>query len=159
MSTTVLLFSILLVQSGETASGRPPAAPLEALLSENEFREYKRSASYKDRMDVFRDSLSAQADQLKAHLKEMQLKPAQAVLVRVQTLARYALEEPTRKTASVKDLRSNQVRKLEIRIRKLVDMLDDFKHSVPFDYRGDFDSTIQELETLRDSLLKQLFEL
>jgi hypothetical protein len=160
MLISLLAFSLLFQEiATEPAASRPPAPSLEALLSEEEFREYTRAPRYRDRMDVYRESLSAQADQLKAHLEERQLKPAQAVLARIQSLARYALEEPARKSASAKDLRAGEVRKLEIRIRKLVDALDDFKHSVPFDYREDFESTIEALERLRDSLLKQLFEL
>ena len=54
------------------------------------------------------------------------------------------------------DLRSTEVKKLEIRLRKLIEVVNDLRTTVPFEYLEGFENTIQDLERLRKTLLAQL---
>jgi hypothetical protein len=134
-----------------------PDPPLETILSAKAYQKYQQKENYKDRVDLFRETLSDQADALHNEIKDKHLEGAGEVLGKMRALANYAKQEPTRQSASVKDLRSRQVIKLEVRIRRLTDTLHDYKLSVPLEYRDQFDQTTADLETLRDQLLKGIF--
>jgi hypothetical protein len=135
-----------------------PAIPLEELLSPGLRVKYQSKPSYKDRLDVYREALNERDSQLRAELKKLNLDGIAEGLAAMRALAAFAISEPTRKSASPKDLRSKTVKDLEIRIRKLVLELVDFRLSVPPEFHGNFDSTIGPLNDLRNQLLRQLFE-
>jgi hypothetical protein len=143
-------------QSEAPAPGR---LTLETILTPKEFMKYQSKTGYKDRMDLFRKALSDRARQLRGHLKARRMEHSMAALKQIEVLAQYASAEPSRRVASPKDLRSNQVRKLEIRIRKMLDTLYDSKLSIPSEYRSQFDSTAEDLQQLRKQLLHQVFQM
>ncbi len=151
---------VLLVAAGTSyglQQSAPPEPPLAEILSAKAYQKYQQREKYRDRVDLFREALSAQADALHKEIKEKHLEGAGVVLRKMQALARYARQEPARQSASAKDLRSGQVIKLEVNIRKLTDTLHDYKLSVPLEYRDQFDETTADLEALRDQLLKGIF--
>ncbi|MBM3791049.1 MAG: hypothetical protein FJW35_11975 [Acidobacteria bacterium] len=135
----------------------PPDRPISSLLSEKRLREYNRNPKYKGRIDIFREAYDDLASHLADDLKKMDMEKVFQDLRDMRALAGHVQNEPTRGAASAKDLRSKEVKKLEIRIRKLTAALDDYRLSVPFDDRGEFEATVNELEGLRNQLLIQLF--
>jgi hypothetical protein len=130
---------------------------LQDLLSPQLLARYNSQQKYKDRVEVYHQALSDIAGQLRAQLKKMEMGAVTEDLHRMRSLSLLAQQEPARAAASPKDLRTKQVRKLEIHIRQLVATLNDYKLSVPFDYRADFESATRDLEEWRNQLLIQLF--
>ena len=133
--------------------------PLQQLISEKQFKKYTNEDSYKKRMDVYRDVFSSCASELRGRINEKQIHDIGEILLKMRAISHYALNDPTLSSASSKDLRSGQVKKLEIRLRKLLGTLKDLELAVPYDYRADFGATALEIDKLRDQLLKQLFGL
>ncbi len=132
--------------------------PVMQLFSAKKYAQYQSKPKYKDRLDIYREVLDDQITEVRSRLKKLELGNAAEILGQMRAVTRHAMAEPSRESASAKDLRSTQVRKLEIRIRKIVGILDDLRLSVPYDYRAGFEVTSAELEKLRDQLLKQLFD-
>jgi hypothetical protein len=134
-----------------------PNPPLQALLSPKQYQEYSQKPKYKDRIDLYHKAFDGTASELRGHLKKMDMEVVFDNLRKIRALSRYVREDPSRAAASPKDLRSKEVRKLEIRIRQLVFTLNDYRLSVPFDYRAEFETSARDLEELRNELLIQLF--
>jgi hypothetical protein len=156
----VLLLPALIFITASVARSQAPAATsnqLEELLTPKLYRDYNRQSNYKDRLDVIKQGLEKCMSDLKDHLKKMDTEVVLENLRKMSALALYAQDEPSRRSASPKDLRSKQVKKAEIRIREIVSTLRDYRLSVPFEYRGQFDAAMAALEELRDQLLVQLF--
>ena len=149
------LLCLLLGSWGATAS--EVDSELSALLTQREYRIYRAKARYKDRIDLFRKVFDRQARAVRVYLDQKRLQRVVKTLEEMRHTARHAIQEPSRSRAEVKQLRSKQVKKLEIRLRKLLENLDDLRFSVPLEYRPEFDQTKADLEKLRDQLLRQLF--
>ncbi len=152
-----VVLAALAVSPGAIQEATRSDPPLEALLSPKHYREYQRRPEYKKRLDVYRESLSDHASSLRSHVNRQDLNEGLVVLGKIRALAHYALEEPSRSSASPKDFRSKEVKKLEIRIRRLIDTLNDAKNSIPYRYRNSFEQAEQDLEDLRNLLLEELF--
>lgn len=131
--------------------------PVMQLFPAKKYAQYQSRPNYKDRMDIYREVLDDQIADVRSRLKKLELDNAVGILRQIGAVARHAMTDPSRESTNPKDLRSKQVKKLEIRIRKMVGTLDDLKLGVPYDYRAEFEATSGELEKLRDQLLKQLF--
>jgi hypothetical protein len=156
----VLLWPAFVFLTGSAARLQAPAAAsdqLKDLLPPKLYDDYNRRPNYKDRLDIIKRGVEASVADLKSHLKKMDTEVVLDNLRKISALARQAQDEPSRRSASPKDLRSKQVKKAEIRFRELVSTLHDYQLSVPFEYRGQFDTAITDLEELRNQLLVQLF--
>lgn len=132
----------------------PPA--LEQLLSTQELRELSRKDKFHDRADVFDHALERLVRELGRTVKGEELEPILESLRRIRGLVHY-VEIEIKPSVRRKEFRSRQVKKLEIHLRKLVEALRDYRISVPFEYRSQFDQTSDRIEELRDSLLKRIF--
>ncbi len=149
-----LVWILLLLAGGVAIAQEPPA--LNEFLSASEFRDYQRKTGYKDRMDLFRKVLERQGDELTRYIKSSNIDEGLELLKGIRSVcavARFQADHPD----DPKDYRSKQSKKLEIQLRKLVEILDDLKNSVSFEERSQFEITADVLEQLRDNLLAHYF--
>lgn len=152
--TSLLLFTAI---SSPAQEGDTPYPPFETLFSPGQYNQYVSKPKYKDRIDLLRKIIESRASLLHKQLDRRDLNEVKQVLSEFRALTHYAQEEPSRSTASPDDLRSKQIKKMEIMLRKQLDSMNDMKLSVPFDFRSEFEITIQAIEQLRDQLLRGLF--
>ena len=129
--------------------------PLKDLLTERELREYQRKPQYRDRIDLFREVFDRRVDLLQRYIQRDQLDETADLLQKISALSHYAGEQSSNAKKD-KDLRSSEVKKLEIRLRKLIETINDLQTTVPFEYAEGFENTIRTLEQLRRTLLEQL---
>jgi len=129
--------------------------PLKDLLTERELREYQRKPKYRDRIDLFREVFDRRVDLLQRYIQRDQLDETADLLQKISALSHYAGEQSSNAKKD-KDLRSSEVKKLEIRLRKLIETINDLQTTVPFEYAEGFENTIRTLEQLRRTLLEQL---
>ena len=135
--------------------GEELTLPLKDLLTGTEFREYQRKSKYRDRMDLFRKVFERRADLLHRYVQREQLEEAADLLQKLHVLSYHVNQESSR-VEQEKDLHSAQVKKLEIRLRKMIEAINDLRTTVPFEYLEQFQTTAQALDELRKSLLTQL---
>jgi hypothetical protein len=149
----VLVLMVPLVSPLHLAQGVDP--PLTDLLTEGELREYQRKPKYRDRIDLFREVFDRRVDLLQRYIQRDQLDETADLLQSISALSHHTVAESSNAEKD-KDLRSTEVKKLEIRLRKLIEIIDDLGTTVPFEYLGAFEDTIQALGQLRKTLLAQL---
>jgi len=89
-------------------------------------------------------------------VKQHDLEGSLETLRKIQVLA-AAGSNATENALKSKDKRSRQVKRLEIRLRKLAEALEELKIAVPFESRVFFEETIVVLERFRNQLLNHLF--
>ncbi|MEE8585455.1 MAG: hypothetical protein V3T83_11440, partial [Acidobacteriota bacterium] len=156
LASTLLLAG--LSGSGECSLGADgqPTQGLQALLSAEEYRNYQAKARYRDRMGQFRRALDRYSDQIEKQVRSREHEALQPTLKSVSCLSLHILNEPTRESFP-KHRRSKQVKKLEIALRKLVDLLRQAKYSFSLDMQQNFDQSAQDLDKLRDQLLEGIF--
>jgi hypothetical protein len=130
--------------------------PLGEILTPHEFRRYQEKPTYRGHLDVFKTALDRLTGTITGLVHERSLDGIAEALYDLHSLATHGLEEAEAAT-NPKDFRSKQVKRLEIRLRKLVETLDDLKLAVPFESRMEFEETALRLEMFRDKLLGQLF--
>ena len=104
---------------------------------------------------MFREVFDRRVDLLQRYIQRDQLEETADLLQKISALSHYAGEQSSN-AKNDKDLRSSEVKKLEIRLRKLIETLNDLRTTVPFEYAEGFDNTIRTLEQLRKTLLGQL---
>ncbi len=129
--------------------------PLTDLLTEGELREYQRKPKYRDRIDLFREVFDRRVDLLQRYIQRGQLDDTADLLQSISALSHHTVAESSN-AGNDKDLRSTEVKKLEIRLRNLIEIIDDLRTTVPFEYLEGFENTIQALAQLRKTLLAQL---
>ncbi len=129
--------------------------PLTDLLTERELRDYQRKPQYRDRINLFRDVFDRRVDLLQRYIQRDQLDETADLLQSLSALSHHTVAESSN-AKKEKDLRSTEVKKLEIRLRKLIEVVNDLGTTVPFEYLEGFENTIQDLERLRKTLLAQL---
>ncbi len=129
--------------------------PLDKLLNPKELQDYQGHVKYKDRMEVFADAMKRYSQQLRALVDEKKVDQIVSTLAQLESLAHYAIKEPL--PPNKKERKAGEVRKLEIRLRKLLEEIQDAKTIAPFEYHGDFDRTLEDLGRLRTELLKNFF--
>jgi len=147
------LVLVPLVSPLHLAQGVDP--PLTDLLTEREFREYQRKPQYRDRIDLFREVFDRRVDLLQRYIQRDQLDETADLLQKISALSHHAVEQSSN-AKNDKDRRSTEVKKLEIRLRKLIETISDLRTTVPFEYVEGFENTIRAMEQLRKILLAQL---
>ena len=153
-----LLITILLLAGhflSPLQEGKGADLPLQDLLTEKEFRDYQRKPRYRNRIDLFKKAFDRQARLLQRYVKQSQMEKSGDLLQRMRALG-YHVEKESSNVEKRDDLRSKQVKQLEIRLRKLVEAIRDLQATVPFEYLENFESTAEALEKLRRILLTQL---
>lgn len=144
----------MLLTSPASGSASEIVPPLEEVFTQSELRLYRAKNDYKSHMNLFRKALERNSKFLTAYAKKSDLGPVLKVLADMRALSEHAAREtPTRG----KDGRSRETKRLEIRARRIVEVMEDLKLTLPFEYRDDFDECIRSLEKLRKHLLDQLF--
>ncbi len=129
---------------------------LQDVLSHEEFRKYQSQPKFRDQMNLFGRVMARYEKMLRVHVKETEIDGTLKCLKRLRVLGDHALQKASQPTKD-KDLRSKQVKKLEIHLRKFLESIDDLKLSVPFAHRKEFETTAKSLEKLRNQLLKGIF--
>jgi len=151
--STLLLIAFVL--SPIMAQDERQDAPLQQLLNGKEMQEYQTRQNYKDRMEVFADAMKRYSQQLRVLVDQKKVDQIVSTLDLLESLAHYAIKEPP--PANKKDRKAGEVRKLEIRLRKLLEDIQDAKTIAPFEYHTEFDKTLEDLGRLRAQLLKNFF--
>ena len=146
-----LLLCLLQTQPGPEGHEK---LPLQDILSNRENQDYQRKPQYRSRMKLFGKTFQRQSKLLQGQIKKLQINEGLETLHSLSSLSEHTLDE---KPQREKDLRSNDVKKLEIILRKLLDNLGELKRAVPFEYRTHFDRCIEKIEELRNQFLTQLF--
>ena len=156
LASTLLLAG--LSSSGECGLGSDgqPTQGLQSLLSAQEYRKYQAKPRYRDRIGQFRRALERYADQVEKQVRSREPEALKETLKSVSCLSQHILNEPTRQSFP-KHLRSKQTKKLEIALRKLVDLLRQAKYSFSLDMQQNFDQSAQDLDKLRDQMLEGIF--
>lgn len=126
------------------------------LLTPQEHQVYQSNPDYRNRMDLFEEVLDRYAKTLRQLVRESKLEEGLKSLENLGALAEHIIEQ-TGQSARGKDLRSKEVKKLEIRLRKLIETLQDLKSAVHLHYQPDFQLAADHLEDARNRLLAQMF--
>lgn len=151
---SAFLFVIVLVLASIWGqNGQDP--PLDQLLNAKELRDYQRKTKYKDRMEVFADAMKRYSDQLRRQVDKKEVGQIISTLDQLEYLAHYVANEPP--PVNKKDRKAGEIRKMEIRLRKLLEDIHDAKSVAPYEYHEEFDKTFAELADLRGRLLKNFF--
>lgn len=129
---------------------------IKDLLTPQEYRVYQSDPNYKDRMDLFEEVLDRYAKMLRQYVRESKLEEGLKSLEYLGALAEYIIEQ-TGQSARGKDLRSKEVKKLEIRLRKLIETVQDLKSAVHLHFQPDFQLAADHLTDARNRLLAQMF--
>ena len=129
--------------------------PLEKLLNPKELQDYQGHVKYKDRMDVFADAMKRYSQQLRVLVDQKKVDQIVSTLDQLESLAHYARKEPL--PPNKKDRKAGEVRKLEIRLRKLLEEIQDAKTIAPYEYHTEFERTLEDLGKLRAELLRNFF--
>ena len=148
------LLLVCLLQTQPGPESQEKLLPLQDILSSREIHDYKRKPEYRSRVKLFGKAFNRQTKLLQGQIKTLKIDAALETLHSLRSLSDHTLAQ---KTEREKDLRSNQVKRLEINLRKLLETLEELKRSVPFEYRTHFDQCIEKMEELRNRLLTQLF--
>ncbi len=153
----LLVISLLLTgMPSSPPLGQQPAPPLKDLLTDREFEKYRKASNYKDRINFFRKTFATRSDFLQQFVRRDEGKRVADVLYQLRSLAQHLAKGSPRQVRE-KDLRSKEVKRLEISLRKLIDRIEDFRSVVTVENRDEIDLTAQALEDLRRTLLKQMF--
>jgi len=150
------LILIALFQASDPAESSGPILPLEEVLSEKSLAKYQTTTKYSTRLKVLREALEVRTKRLPALIDQRNLATIYRGLGEMRTICSFAMDISLAET-NEKDRRSKEVKKLEIQLRKLGEILDDSKLEVPIENRAPFEQTKEEIEELREQLLRQLF--
>lgn len=148
------LLGALLLLGGQGPSPAPPA--LEELLGPRSYTEYQSRERYRDRLKILRRAIEQRERLLPRQLDEYHLGAVRKTLAELRSLADHGYELSVQETNN-KELQDREVKRLEIRLRKLADELRDWALSVPFEEREPFERARESCERLRNRLLRQLF--
>ncbi len=129
--------------------------PLDKLLTAKELQEYQGHVKYRDRMEVFADAMKRYSQQLRVLVDQKKVDQIVSTLAQLESLAHYARREPL--PPNKKDRKAGEVRKLEIRLRKLLEEIQDAKTIAPYEYHTEFERTLEDLGKLRAELLRNFF--
>ena len=152
------LLAILLLLAGAPNPGQQDQQvdlQLQDLLTDREFRDYRRKPRYKDRINLFKKAFDRDSKALERHVERNELGESAAMLLRIQALCHHVEQESSRANEP-KDLRSKQVKQLEIQLRRLAENIRDLQRAVPWEYLDRFEVTAQRVEKLRKLLLTHL---
>ena len=153
----LLVISLLLMGMPYSPTlGQQPSPALKDLLTDREFEQYRKASTYKDRIDFFRKTFDTRSDLLQQFVRRNEDKTVAKLLYQLRSLAQHLAEGSPRQVRE-KDLRSKEVKRLEISLRKLIERIKDFRSVVTIENRDQIDLTTQALEDLRRTLLKQMF--
>ncbi len=128
---------------------------LQDLLTDKEFRDYRRKPRYRNRIDLFKKVFARHSTLLTRHVKRNELRESAYLLLQIQALCRY-VEQESNQVEEPKDLRSKQVKQLEIRLRRFITTIKDLQAAAPFEYLDQFEVTVQTMAQLRKLLLTLL---
>ena len=150
------LLLLVLFQVSGPAETAGPILPLEDVLSEKRLAKYQSKTKYHDRLKVLREALEDKSKRLPLLIDQRNLATIYRSLGEMRTICSYAMDISLKET-NEKERRSKEVKKLEIVLRKLGEILGDTKLEVPLENRVPFEQTKHRIEELREQLLRQLF--
>lgn len=130
--------------------------PLKNLLSSRELHRYLSKPKYQDRMELFEEVLGRYESGLILQVEASRIEEAFGSLEHLRALSRHITREAS-ESSNPKDLRSKRVRKLEIRLRHLIETIDDWQESFPLEQQSQFEATSEALNICRGRLLVKLF--
>ena len=142
-----LLAILLLLATAPNPGQEDPQADLQLqdLLTDREFRDYRRKPRYKDRINLFKKAFERNFKALERHVERNELGESAAQLLCIQALCHH-VEQESSQVKEPKDLRSKQVKQLEIQLRQLAENIKNLQRAVPWDHpdRGDTQKTLAD---------------
>jgi hypothetical protein len=128
----------------------------EDLLTPSTLSRYQKS-DYPDKLKILRASIQSTGNRLKIQVSRQDRQGYLASLEEMKTLSEEAFARSS-ETMSEKMMRHREVKRMEIFLRKEIDLLEDLKLEVPYDIRDNFQAPKESMDRLRNKLFLQLFE-
>ncbi len=129
----------------------------EQLLNAPELRAYQSKPDYRSRMDLLRQVLERHGARARREVAARRYDELSATLRAVGLVADHG-RRLSQVAADPRDFRSKKVKRLEIRLRKMIEMLQDLQTAPPFEYRSWFEDAIAALDEFRTTLLEGFFQ-
>lgn len=149
-------FLLVVMLSTAFSSGNDPAGEMEKILPPATLQRYLTS-DYPDRMKIVRTAIRNICTRLNIHVSRGDREEMLGRLRDLESLGDEALAKSLEEESEDK-LRDKEVKRLEIELRKTIDLLEDLKLEVSFETREHFYPAINSLDELRKRLFMQLFE-
>lgn len=129
---------------------------LENVLPPSTLSRYQKS-DYPDQLKILRTAIQSTGSRLKIQVSRQDRQGFLASLNELETLSEEAFARSSEIT-SEKMMRHREVKRMEIFLRKEIDLLEDLKLEVPYDIRNSFQAPKESMDKLRNRLFLQLFE-
>lgn len=128
---------------------------LQDILTDRELRDYQRTPRYRNRISMFKKVFDRNSNLLERYVKANDLGKSSNLLLQIQAMCNF-VEQETNQTEDLKELRSKQVKQLEIRLRRLAKTIRDLQVTRPWEHIDQFEVTVQAVDHLRTLLLHHL---
>jgi hypothetical protein len=129
---------------------------LENILPPSTLSRYQKS-DYPGMLKILRTAIQSTSNRLKIQVSRQDREGFLASLKELETLSEEAFDRSS-EIKSEKMMRHKEVKRMEIFLRKEIDLLEDLKLEVPYDIRSSFQAPKESMDELRNKLFLQLFE-
>ncbi len=129
---------------------------LDELLGPRDLGRFYQRTRYRQRIEILRKAIEDRADRLGGEIEKRNLAVVFRTLAELRGLVHHALQLSLIESDEGEQMH-REVRRLEIRLRRLSNQLETQQLGVPLENRGQFDLTREKVEVLRNQLLRQLF--
>ena len=129
---------------------------LENILPPSTLSRYQKS-DYPGQLKIIRSAIQSTSNRLKIQVTRKDRPGFLASLNELEILSEEAFARSS-EISSEKMLRHREVKRMEIFLRKEIDLLEDLKLEVPYDIRNSFQPPKESMDKLRNKLFLQLFE-
>ena len=129
---------------------------LESLLSSSEQQQFDRASSFQETLKVLRRVLDRFAQTAKRQLDSKDIEKVKESVRAIRTLAREGVRI-TERVTDRKALRSKSARRMEIRLRRMAQELNDQRKAAPFELWEHFDAALEDVKAFRSDLLEGFF--
>jgi hypothetical protein len=129
---------------------------IDELLGPRDAGRFYQRTRYRQRIEILRKAIEDRADRLGDEIEKRNLAVVYRTLAELRGLSHHALQISLSESDE-RELTHREVRRLEIRLRRLVDQLEGQQLGVPLENRHQFGPTREKVEALRNQLLRQLF--
>ncbi len=147
----VLLSPALLAQENQ------PDRRFESLLTRFEKQLFDQASKYQEEMQALRQVLDRYAKIAKGSVKHEDLDQTKGAVQAIEVLCLKGMQI-TGEVTNPKVLRSRSARRMEIRLRKMMEELENLRKASPAPLWEVFDATLEKVSTFRDQLLEGIFK-
>jgi hypothetical protein len=147
--TLFLFFMVTVLGEGEKVT-------LDEIFLPQTYKNYLK-ANYPEQLRIIRTAIQSVSTRLKIQISRGEQKEFIRSLAEIKTLSDEAFAK-SEEVTSEKMLRHKEVKRMEIFLRKEIDLLEELKLEVPYEIRENFYQPKDSLDKLRNKLFIQLFE-